>query len=221
MKSLLSSLAFYERNKDCNQLICFFAQRNQFFRWHNIRFDEQLKPVQAFVQFLQPPVILLTKSALDFARNASRKCAPTEVPDRMSCRAITCPSSVFGIARQSRIIRKAYFFVRFLKSSPTIAVFFHHSTFIIHHFSINPNKSAEQFEHRLRFKRGKRGVLRIEFERNAYRSPRMLIIHRLEHQHHGNSNGGGDLNDRSIYGNQIFAGGNLLREFHKSGNVTR
>jgi hypothetical protein len=53
------------------------------------------------------PSILLMKSALDLARDASRYCAPTEVPHRSSCRPMICASVLFGNSAKSRITESA------------------------------------------------------------------------------------------------------------------
>lgn len=75
--------------------------------------------------------ILLINSAFERDLHASLYCAPTLVPLRRSCRPMTCASPDFGRLRNSLIIRKAYCFVRFLRSNS----FIHHSIFSFHHYS--------------------------------------------------------------------------------------
>src|SRR5215831_19041722 len=63
-----------------------------------------------------PPSILLMKSGLDLARCASRKCAPTEVPDLNSWSPSTWASLFFGNWEYKATIFSANCFVRSLRS---------------------------------------------------------------------------------------------------------
>src|SRR5436190_812246 len=70
-------------------------------------------------------------SAFDLARRASRYCAPTEVPERSSCRPITRASSFLrGNDANNRMTRSANFLVRSPRSSG-FSFIIHHSSFIV------------------------------------------------------------------------------------------
>ena len=71
-------------------------------------------------------------SALDLARDASRVCPATDVPDLSSCRPITLTSTLWGSATNNLTTRDAYRFVRSLNSFDNLLISKLFSVFLAH-----------------------------------------------------------------------------------------
>src|SRR5215831_20962904 len=73
-----------------------FVKGSNWSRWHNLAPSSSSSQYAVSSSSCMPPSILLMKSGLDLARCASRKCAPTEVPDLNSWSPSTWASLFFG-----------------------------------------------------------------------------------------------------------------------------
>src|SRR6266850_3960218 len=80
------------------------------------------------------PSILLMKSALDLARDASRYCAPTDVPERNNCLPRIWTSVLLGSSENSLIMPSAYSFVLSLRSLSPMVGRLHPLSFILYPF---------------------------------------------------------------------------------------
>jgi hypothetical protein len=81
------------RDEDREQFVYFLLQLVQPELRHQSRFDEQLEPIAGFVQLLRRTLDFADEFAVERARQASRYCAPTDVPLRSICRPMTLAAS--------------------------------------------------------------------------------------------------------------------------------